>query len=119
MKKFVVIVGYTVGVLCAVMGIVAIIIGCKTIGENPELAKIEWVSIAAGALEIVSGVFLCGLIWFLTEHEKRLVRIEDTLRLDEIKEDPHYAKSSKDRYRKDENGDWQLIPTDPNDPYDE
>ena len=32
-----------------------------------------------GCISIISGVFECGIIWWISEHEKRVERMEDIL----------------------------------------
>ena len=72
MKGFVETFGFILGILSVIAGVVAIIVGCV-------LKQTIWAYVLYGCLSILSGIFLCSLIRYIAEHDKRIDRVEDVL----------------------------------------
>ena len=106
MKRFVEIIGFITGVLSILAGLIAIIIGIV-------LNETVWLYILYGCISILSGVFWCGLIRYISEHDVRLERIEKHLGFSEQKETAkkELEKNYQEKYYKDANGLWQIAPS--------
>ena len=106
MKRFVEIIGFIAGIFSIIAGLVAIILGIV-------LNETVWLYVLYGSISILSGVFWCGLIGYISEQEVRLERIEQHLGFPEQKETEkqEQEENSQEKYYRDANGLWQISPS--------